>query len=72
MARLREMRGGHEYDADFRHRMKGEGVWAQLMSQRMRKAAARHGLNRKVPELDMSLFDRAALHAPDLSQPDLF
>jgi DNA repair photolyase len=72
MARLKEMRGGQAYDADYRLRMKGEGVWAQLISQRLRKAAARHGLNRRVLQLDMSLFDRAALHVPDLSQPDLF
>jgi DNA repair photolyase len=72
MARLREMRGGKDYDADFRLRMKGEGVWAQLIAQRMRKAAARHGLNRVAPVLDVSRFDRSALHVEDEVQQDLF
>ncbi|MFX6880654.1 hypothetical protein ABTH38_19885, partial [Acinetobacter baumannii] len=39
MARVRELRGGKDYDADFSLRMKGEGIWAELIAQRMRKAA---------------------------------
>ena len=38
MARVREMRGGKDYDASFGSRMKGEGVWAQLLQQRLAKA----------------------------------
>jgi DNA repair photolyase len=72
MARLREMRGGQDYDADFRLRMKGQGVWAQLIAQRVRKAAHRHGLDRRAPELDASRFDRALLHVPDAVQQALF
>ncbi|BDI05257.1 PA0069 family radical SAM protein [Sphaerotilus microaerophilus] len=56
MARLREMRGGRAYDADFRHRMKGEGPWAQLIRQRVEKGAARVGLLRETPVLDTSGF----------------
>jgi DNA repair photolyase len=56
MARVREMRGGQDYDSDFRSRMKGEGLWAQLIAQRIAKAAARHGLPRSAPELDFSAF----------------
>ena len=56
MARVREMRGGRDYDAAFGSRMTGEGVWAQLLAQRVRKAAARHGLNRQRVELDLTQF----------------
>lgn len=72
MARVRELRGGKDYDADFGLRMKGEGVWAQLIAQRVRKAAARHGLGRLAPELDSSRFDRSALHLDDGPQMGLF
>ena len=72
MARIHDMRGGKDYDADFSLRMKGEGVWAQLIAQRVRKAAARHGLGRRAPELDSSRFDRSALHLDEGPQMGLF
>jgi DNA repair photolyase len=56
MARVRDMRGGKDYDADFAHRMKGQGLWAELIAQRVRKAAARHGLPRERLTLDSSRF----------------
>lgn len=56
MARLREMRGGRDYDSDFATRMKGRGTWAALLHQRFHKACARHGLNRERLELDLSQF----------------
>ena len=68
MARIREMRGGRDYDADFATRMKGSGVWAQLIAQRFEKACTRLGLNRTRVELDVSQF-RPALLA---GQGDLF
>ncbi len=46
MARVQEMRGGKDYDADFATRMKGDGPWAELLAQRFRRACAAHGLNR--------------------------
>ena len=53
MARVQELRGGgKDYDADFRHRMRGQGPWADLIRQRVDKAAARNGLSRKSPQLD--------------------
>lgn len=72
MARVRELRGGKDYDADFSLRMKGEGVWARLIAQRVRKAAARHGMGRLALELDSSRFDRSALHQEDEVQLGLF
>ncbi len=71
MARVREMRGGRDYDAKFGARMRGEGVWAQLLTQRFQKAAARFGLNRQRVELDLTQF-RKPLRARDDGQADLF
>lgn len=71
MARMREMRGGKDYDARFGARMKGEGVWAQLLAQRFQKAAARHGMNRVRTELDLTRFRKPLKVARD-GQGDLF
>lgn len=56
MARIHEMRGGKDYDADFATRMKGQGLWADLLKQRFEKACHRLGLNRQRTELDLSQF----------------
>jgi DNA repair photolyase len=56
MARVREMRGGKDYDADFATRMKGSGLWADLVAQRFRKAVDRIGFNRERVELDTTQF----------------
>ena len=71
MARVREMRGGRDYDAKFGTRMRGEGVWAQLLSQRFHKAATRFGLNRKRVELDLTQFRKPLAPRAD-GQTDLF
>ena len=56
MARVRDMRGGRDYDSNFVTRMNGTGVWAQLLDQRFLKACSRIGLNRDRIELDFSRF----------------
>ncbi|MCM5679826.1 PA0069 family radical SAM protein [Schlegelella sp. S2-27] len=56
MARVQEMHGGQDYKADFGSRMKGEGVWAQLIAQRIDKAVGRAGLTRHVAPLDEGAF----------------
>ncbi|HET8871566.1 MAG TPA: PA0069 family radical SAM protein [Aquabacterium sp.] len=72
MARICEIRGGKAYDADYRLRMRGEGVWAELIAQRVRKAAQRFGVPRTGIELDCSLFDPSCLLIhPDSSAPQL-
>ncbi len=68
MARLREMRGGRDYDARFGSRMNGEGTWATLLRQRFEKACARLGLNRQRHELDLTQFRRPSAAA----QAELF
>jgi DNA repair photolyase len=63
MARVREMRGGKDYDATFGDRMKGKGVWAQLLRQRFDKASTRLGLNKTRVELDTTLFRKPVMQA---------
>jgi DNA repair photolyase len=56
MARIHDMRGGKDYDADFATRMKGKGPWAELIGQRFNKAARKLGFNRERLVLDESQF----------------
>jgi DNA repair photolyase len=56
MARIRDLRGGKDNDSRWGARMKGEGVWAQLLQQRFTKAAERLGFNRTRVELDLTQF----------------
>jgi len=56
MARVREMRGGKDNDTRFGSRMTGQGIWAQMLRQRLHKACQRLGLQRQRVELDRSLF----------------
>lgn len=56
MARVQDMRGGKDYDADCATRMKGSGLWADLIGQRFRKAAQRIGFNRERVVLDEGKF----------------
>lgn len=61
MNRIREMRGGKDYDADFATRMKGEGVWADLIRQRVEKAKERLGFGEmqgRFRQLDSTQFRR--------------
>ena len=58
MARVQDMRGGRDYDARFGSRMRGQGVWAELLAQRFAKACARHGFGRERLDLDLSRFRR--------------
>ncbi|WP_027349700.1 PA0069 family radical SAM protein [Halotalea alkalilenta] len=54
---MRQSRGGQLYDADFSTRMKGEGVFAELIAQRFRLARRRYGLERqRVEGLDCTGF----------------
>ena len=68
MARMQDLRGGKDYDADFATRMKGQGIWADLLRQRFVKTCDRLGFNRGREPLDASLFRPSALRG----QGDLF
>jgi len=61
MNRVREMRGGKDYDSDFGKRMTGDGVWADLIRQRFTKTVERLGLGKlgsRFDRLDTSQFRR--------------
>ena len=60
MARIQEMRGGKDYDSDFASRMKGHGLWADLIRQRFEKTCRRLGFNRERVALDLSQFRPAS------------
>lgn len=61
MARIRDMRGGKDYDGDFATRMRGSGLWAELIAQRVRKATQRLGFHRERVNLDSTAFRRPGL-----------
>jgi DNA repair photolyase len=61
MAHVQSMRAGKDYDSNFATRMKGDGLWAELIRDRFAKAAHRNRLNRVRVELDLSQFDAARL-----------
>jgi DNA repair photolyase len=69
MNRIRDMRGGRAYDAEFGTRMTGEGTWANLIEQRFSRAGARHGFSDRWPTLRTDLFVRPR---PRTAQMDLF
>jgi DNA repair photolyase len=76
LARVRDMRGGRDYDARFGVRMKGQGVWADLLARRFERASRAHGLSRERFDLDLSKFrpvDRAVAPVrPMAEQGELF
>ncbi len=57
MSLVRQMNGGREYDADFRTRMRGQGVFAQVLKRRFEVACRRHGFaSTRSLELDATQF----------------
>lgn len=61
MNRVRDMRGGKDYDSEWGKRMHGEGVWADLIHQRFTKTVERLGLGKlrsRFDRLDASQFRR--------------
>jgi DNA repair photolyase len=76
MNRIREMRGGKDNNSDFATRMRGEGIWAELIRQRFEKAVQRSGIAKRdwFNMLDASAFVAPARPAKPLirAQLDLF
>lgn len=72
MNRVREMRGGKDYDSDFSKRMHGEGVWADLIRQRVTKTVERlgmsGGLSGRFGRLDASQFRRPLVVPPPVAK----
>ncbi len=72
MARVRELHGGRDYDPAFGDRLRGRGVWADLLRQRFDKACRRLGVLQERTPLDASGFRPPRLIAPEPSQAELF
>ena len=64
---LRQMRGGELNDSRFGHRMRGDGVFAQLYRQRPQRCCERLGLNRMRRELNTARFRPPARDAGQLA-----
>lgn len=56
MARVRELHGGRDYDPEFGTRMRGQGLWAELIHRRADVARKRLGLSEGLPDLRTNLF----------------
>ena len=56
MARVRELHGGKDYDAEWGKRFRGEGLWADLMARRFKVAVARLGMTAVLPPLRCDIF----------------
>ena len=56
MARVRELHGGKDYDAEWGKRFRGQGLWADLMARRFKVAVARLGLDAPQAPLRCDLF----------------
>jgi DNA repair photolyase len=56
MSVIQQIRGGEDNDSRFGVRMKGEGIFAELIAQRFAKACARLGFNERRYDLDASRF----------------
>ena len=56
MGRVRELHGGRDYDPAFGTRMRGQGLWADLIHRRADLARKRLGLDSGLPPLRCDLF----------------
>ncbi|WP_009521262.1 PA0069 family radical SAM protein [Imbroritus primus] len=70
--RVQEMHGGKDYDAAFGARMRGTGIWADLLRQRFTKTADRLGYRYNRFELDTSQFRPPRPTVPPDPQGSLF
>lgn len=58
MARVRELHGGSDYAPDWGTRFSGQGIYAQLIQDRFKRAAKSLGLARHLTPLRTDLFQR--------------
>ncbi|MGD8577289.1 MAG: PA0069 family radical SAM protein, partial [Thiohalophilus sp.] len=56
MNRVRDLRGGQAYRAEFGERMRGTGQYADLIAHRFALACKKSGLNRRTLDLDCTQF----------------
>ena len=69
---IRDMRGGKENDPNFGSRMRGQGIWADLIRQRFTKALAKFNLpgNGRFSGLDTAQFRRPLSVPPAVAKTD--
>ena len=67
MGHLRDMHGGEVYSANWHHRMRGQGPYAEMVAQRFAVAARRLGLDARQPDLRCDLFRVPARAGDQLS-----
>lgn len=67
MRYVRELHGGRDYDPQWGKRLSGEGVFADLIRRRFRRAAAAQGLSRDPKPLRCDLFRPPAEETPQFS-----
>jgi DNA repair photolyase len=67
LSKLREMHGGKLYDANWHTRMRGEGVYADMVAKRFDLAVGRLGLKTRSPAMRRDLFRAPARDANQLS-----
>ena len=72
MNRIRDMRGGKDYDANFATRMRGEGLWADMIRQRFAKALKRYGLDKsgRYNQLDCTRFRKPTYIPTQVENPN--
>ncbi|MFC1750549.1 PA0069 family radical SAM protein [Pseudomonadota bacterium] len=66
MARIKDLSGGKEYNAEFGNRMTGTGIYAELMAQRFKQAIKKADFP-GMSELDCSLFQAPVANTPQMS-----
>jgi DNA repair photolyase len=69
MATIQSLRGGRDNDPGFFSRMRGQGVWAELLRTRFRIARAKHGFSDDRRRLNL---DCTRFHPPAGAQGELF
>ncbi|KAF1727524.1 radical SAM protein [Pseudoxanthomonas japonensis] len=70
MSTVQQLRGGKDYDSRFGQRLRGEGVYADLLARRFALASKRYGFEgRRHPPFDLTLFVRPRASSP---QGELF
>ena len=67
MGRVRDMHGGRDYDPEWGRRMRGQGIWSDLLAQRFDLALDRIGLQRTLAPLCTDLFRPPARAGDQLS-----
>jgi DNA repair photolyase len=65
MSLIQQMNAGRDYDSDFRTRMRGQGVFAELLKRRFEIACRKHGFGRaRDLQLDTSRFVPPRMPSP--------